>query len=61
MKAKPGIADGAEATDKAAIGRLAWLGAEWREGKAEEAERPVALGEGGGSQSLHNTEAVFER
>jgi hypothetical protein len=34
MKAKPGTAGGAEATDKAAIGRIAWLGAEWWDGKA---------------------------
>jgi hypothetical protein len=33
MTAKPGIADGAETTGKAAIGRIAWLGAEWRDGK----------------------------
>jgi hypothetical protein len=35
MMAKPGITGGAEATWKATIGRIAWLGAEWWEGKAE--------------------------
>jgi hypothetical protein len=34
MTAKPGTADGAETTEKAAIGRIAWLGAEWQDGKA---------------------------
>jgi len=29
------VTDGAETTDKAAIGRIAWLGSEWRDGKAE--------------------------
>jgi hypothetical protein len=45
------MTDGAETTDKAAIGRITWLGSEWRpdecstfagEGKAEQAGRPVA-------------------
>jgi len=26
------MTDGAEATDKATIGRIAWLGSEWRPG-----------------------------
>ncbi len=46
IRAKPGMIDDAEATEKAAIGRLAWLGAECREGKAVSAERPVALRRG---------------
>ena len=35
MVAKPGTVDGAETTDKAATERLAWLGAERREDRAE--------------------------
>jgi hypothetical protein len=35
MVAKPGTTEGAETTDKATFGRIAWLGSEWREGKAE--------------------------
>ena len=46
---------GAEATDKATGGQHAWLRAECRDGKAEEAERPAGLGEVGRSQSLHIT------
>ena len=46
---------GAEATAKATGGQLAWLRAECRDGKAEEAERPAGLGEVGRSQSPHST------
>jgi hypothetical protein len=35
MMAKPGMTEGAETTEKATFGRNAWLGSEWREGKAE--------------------------
>jgi hypothetical protein len=52
---KPGKTAGAEATAKATGGQLAWLRAECRDGKAEEAERPAGLGEVGRSQSPHNT------
>jgi hypothetical protein len=34
MAAKPGTTEGAETTDKATFGRIAWLGSERREGKA---------------------------
>ena len=37
---KPGITEGAETTDKAAFGRIAWLGSEWREGKADKWRDP---------------------
>src|SRR3954447_8315379 len=46
---------GAEATAKATGGQLAWLRAECRDAKAEEAERPAGLGEVGRSQSPHHT------
>jgi hypothetical protein len=36
-------------------GGLTWLGAECRDGKAKEAERGAAQGEGRISQSLHST------
>ena len=42
------MTEGAEANDKAALGRLTGLRSERREGKAEEVERPVVRGEGGG-------------
>ena len=58
VRAKPETAEGAEANDKATLGRLTWLRSERREGEAEEAERPVVSGEGGGSQSLHSTDAA---
>ena len=48
MVAKPGTTQGAETTDKATLGRIAWLGAEWREGKADKRRDPklgVGLGE----------------
>ena len=62
MMAKPGMTEGAETTEKATPGRNAWLGSEWREGRVEQAERPAARRESGGSQSLHmSTEAAFER
>ncbi len=35
ISAKPGTTEGAKTTDKAAFGRIAWLGSEWREGKAD--------------------------
>jgi len=35
IMAKPGTADGAEATVKATIGRIAWLGSEWQDGEVE--------------------------
>ena len=60
MMVKPRTTDGAATTDKATIGRTAWLGSEWREGKAEEAERPAGRRESGGSQNLHSTDAVFK-
>jgi hypothetical protein len=40
ISAKPGTTEGAETTDKAAFGRIAWLGAEWREGKADKRRDP---------------------
>ena len=59
MTVKPGITEGAETTDKAACGRIAWLGAEWREGKADQAERPAVRRESGGSENLHSTDPVW--
>ena len=56
--AKPGTTNGAEATDKAAGGRITWLRSECRDGEASGPERPRAGGDGAGSQNLHITEAA---
>ena len=50
-------ADRAEVTGKATVGRMTWLGVGCLEGEAEEAGRPVGLGEAGRSESLHSTAA----
>ena len=40
MMVKPGTTEGAETTDKATFGWIAWLGTEWREGKADKRRDP---------------------
>ena len=44
---------------KAASGQPTWLRTEWRDGEAQEAERPAGLGESGRGQSLHSTDAAM--